>query len=420
MKNNLKITCPECGHQFSPEAAVEGHLRAHLDKEYAEKLALSTKTIEEKAKANATSEFQSKLNLLEQEIDQKGKKLQELESKSLSLEQKERDLKNREESAELELKKKMLAFENEARETADRIAREKAAIEIQEKEAELKRRHDSIELSIKKAAAEQIERVREEGNLKQAELQTKLDAQIKLAEEMNRKGMQGSMQLQGEVQELAIEEFLSNAFPRDEIEEITKGTRGADCLHIVKDNFGNECGSILYESKRTKAFSKDWINKLKEDMRIKQASLGVIVTEVMPNELTRFGQIDGIWICSFVEFKSLAYLFRYTILRIGEVSTAQQNKGNKMQILYDYLTGNEFRQRVEAICESFQEMEVDLQKDKRQALASFAKREKQILKVVENTAALYGDVRGIAGSAVQTIQALESSEENPQLLKEAS
>jgi hypothetical protein len=416
MKNNLKITCPECGHQFSPEA----HLRAHLDKEYNEKLAQSIKDAEEKAKANAGSEFQAKVSLLEKEIDQKAKKLQELESKSLVLEQKERELKEREERAELDLKRKMLDFEKEAREKAEKSAKEKAAFEMQEKEAELKRQQEALELNIKRSAAEQVEKVREEGLLKQAELQKKLDEQIKLAEEMNRKGTQGSMQLQGEVQELAIEEFLKNSFPKDEIEEIAKGVRGADCLHIVKDNFGNECGSVLYESKRTKTFSKDWISKLKEDLRLKQASIGVLVTEAMPPEVTRFAQIEGIWICSFAEFKSLAYLFRYAMLRIGEVSTAQQNKGNKMQILYDYLTGNEFRQRVEAICESFQEMEADLQKDKRQAIASFAKREKQILKVVENTAALYGDVRGIAGSAVQTIEALEASEEDAKLLKEAS
>lgn len=416
MKNDLKITCPECGHEFSSEAP----LRAHLDKEYAEKLAQSIKAAEEKAKANADSEFQAKVSLLEKDIDQKAKKLQELESKSLVLEQRERELKEREERAELDLKRKMLDFEKEAREKAESSAKEKAALEIQEKEAELQRQQEAIELSIKRAAAEQVEKVREEGLMKQAELQKKLDEQIKLAEEMNRKGTQGSMQLQGEVQEVAIEEFLKNSFPKDEIEEIAKGARGADCLHIVKDNFGNQCGSILYESKRTKTFSKDWVNKLKEDLRLKQASIGVLVTEAMPSELTRFAQVDGIWICSFAEFKSLAYLFRYAMLRIGEVSTAQQNKGNKMQILYDYLTGNEFRQRVEAICESFQEMEADLQKDKRQALASFAKREKQILKVVENTAALYGDVRGIAGSAVQTIEALESSDDDTQLLKEAS
>lgn len=420
MKNDLKITCPDCGHQFSPEAALEGHLRTHLDKEYAEKLALSTKAIEEKVKANTISEFQTKMECLEKEVSQKSQKLQELEKQSLLLGQKEKELREREECAELELKKKLLAGEEKIRLEAEKTAIEKASVEFQEKEAKLKRQQESIELSIKKAAMEQVEKVREEGLLKQAELQKKLDDQIKMAEEMNRKGAQGSMQLQGEVQELAIEEFLRQTFLKDEVEEISKGVRGGDCLHIVKDNFGNECGGILYESKRTKAFSKDWIGKLKEDMRLKQACLGVIVTEAMPAELSRFGQLEGIWICSYAEFKSICFLLRYAVVRIGEVATAQQNKGSKMQILYDYLTGNEFRQKIEAICETFNEMNHELQKDKRQAYASFARREKQIQKVMENTGALYGDVRGIAGSAVQTIEALESSDDDTQLLKEAS
>jgi hypothetical protein len=420
MKNNLKITCPECGHQFSPEAAVEGHLRLQLEKEYAEKLAANTKSIEEKVKASAIADHQVKIELIEKESAQKSKRLQELEKQSLILAQKEKDLLEKEERSELELKRKLLAGEEAIRLHADKAAREKASIEFQEKESILKRQQESLELSIRKASMEQVERVREEALLRQAELQKKLDDQIKLAEEMNRKGGQGSMQLQGEVQELAIEDFLRNAFVKDEIEEISKGVRGGDCLHVVRDNFGNECGRILYESKRTKVFSRDWIGKIKEDMRLRQASLGVIVTATMPSELTRFGQIEGVWICTYPEFKSIAYLLRYAMIRIGEVASVQQNKGNKMQLLYDYLTGNEFKQKIEAICEAFGEMEIDLQKERKQAFSNFARREKQILKVIENTASLYGEVRGIAGAAVQTIEALEPATDVPQLLKEAS
>ncbi len=419
MKNDLKITCPSCGHQFSPEAAVEGHLRAHLEIEYAEKLAANSKANEAKAIASATAQYKTKMELLEKESLDKSQKLQELEKQSLILVQKEKELSEREERSDLELKKKLLVREVEIRKEADQSAKEKAAVEFQEKELDLKRKQESIEVSVKKAAMEQVEKVREEGALKHAELQKKLDDTSKLLDEASRKNGQGSMQLQGEVQELAIEEFLRSAFIKDEVEEISKGVRGADCIHIVKDNFGNECGRILYESKRTKAFSRDWIGKLKEDMRLKQASLGVIVTDAMPAELTRFGQIDGIWICSFTEFKSISFLLRYTMIRIGEVAASQQNKGNKMQILYDYLTGNEFRQKIEAICESFEEMNTDLLKDKKQAIASFSRREKQILKVMENTAALYGDVRGIAGGAVQVVEALEPSDSEQHQLREA-
>jgi len=419
MKNEVKITCPACGHQFSPEAAIEGHLRIHLEKEYADRLASKAKTIEEEATARAFAAFETQVQALEKEGAEKSAQLIDLDKKLFKLGQKEKELNDREQRFELDFEKRMLLREPEIQKRADELANQKAELEFQVRDATLKRQHESFELMHKRAAMDEVEKVREEGLLKQAELQKKLDDQAKLVEEMNRKGGQGSMQLQGEVQEVAIEEFLTSVFVKDEIEEISKGVRGGDCVHIVKDNFGNECGRILYESKRTKSFSKDWISKLKEDMRLKQAGIGVIVTEAMPGDFTRFGQIDGVWICSYSEFKSVSLLLRYTMFRIGEVAAAQENKGNKMQILYDYLTGNEFRQKIEAICESFGEMNADLLKDRKQALASFSKREKQILKVMENTAALYGDVRGIAGGAVQVVEALEPSDDEPELLREA-
>lgn len=414
----LQITCPECGHQFSPEKALEGHLRAHLEKEYADKMAANSSLIEERVTAKKQAEFSAKIETLEREASQKGQKIKELEKQSLVLTQKEKELKEREERSDLEMQKRLLEEEARIRKDADQMARAKAELAFQAKEAELKRQQESMELVVKKAAMEQVEKVREEERLKHAELQKKLDVQTRMAEEMQRKAEQGSMQLQGEVQEIAIEEYLTNAFPKDGVAEISKGVRGGDCIHVVKNNFGNECGRVLYESKRTKTFSRDWISKLKDDMRLKQADIGVIVTEAMPGELTRFGWIDGVWICSFTEFKSVALLMRHTVNRIGEVLAAQDNKGDKMKLLYDYLTGNEFHQRVDAIREAFEQMNADLNKERSQAIANFAKREKQIFKVMENTAALYGDVRGIAGGAVQSIKALELDDD--QLLQQAS
>lgn len=414
----LQITCPECGHQFSPEKAIEGHLRAHLEKEYAEKMMANSKIIEERVIAKTQAEYLEKVQLLEEEASQKSQKIKELEKQSLILVQKEKELKEKEERSELEIQKRILEGEAKIREEAEQMAKAKAELEFQAKEADLKRQQESMEIAIKKAATEQVDRVREEERLKLAELQKKLDVQTRMAEEMQRKAEQGSMQLQGEIQEIAIEDYLRNTFQRDEILEISKGVRGADCVHIVNDTYGNECGKILYESKRTKTFNKEWIVKLKEDMRLRQTELGVIVTEAMPGDLTRFGQIDGIWICSFTEFKSVSLLMRHTLIRIGEVVAAHDNKGDKMKLLYDYLTGNEFRQRVDAIREAFEQMNADLQKERSQAIANFAKREKQIFKVMENTVALYGDVRGIAGGAVQSIKALEMDDDS--LLQQAS
>jgi len=194
------------------------------------------------------------------------------------------------------------------------------------------------------------------------------------------------------------------------IEEISKGKRGADCVHIVRDHYENECGRILYESKRTKHFSYEWIGKMKDDMRLKQADIGVIVTEALPEGTSRFSEIEGIWVCTFIEFKALALLFRHNLSRIGEVMSAQENKGEKMNLIYRYVTGNEFKQKLEAAFESYHEMQEDLMKEKTLFTSQWAKREKRLLRAMENLVCLYGDVRGIAGGAVQEIKALEFPE----------
>jgi hypothetical protein len=420
MKNKLHITCPECGHQFSPEAAIESHVRIHLEEEYAKKLAEVRKAAEERAMSAAKAEVEASLKALQKEAAEKDARVKELEQQSLKLAQKEKELRKREERNELEFSKRLMEEEERIRVEAEKDAREKAEVELRQQRALLKRQQDLLKLSIKKAAAEEIEKVRAEEQLRHAELQSKLDEQVKLAAEMNRKGNQGSMQLQGEVQEVAMEEFLSSAFPMDRIEEISKGVRGADCLHVVVNNFGNTCGQILYESKRTKAFSKDWIRKLKDDMRLKQADIAVIVTDAMPAGLNRFGQIDGIWICTFAEFRSVSLLLRYAIQRMGEAAAAGENRETKMQFLYNYLTGNEFRQKIDAIREAFEQMSTDLQKERIQAIANFAKREKQIMKVIENTVSLYGDIKGIAGGAIQSIPELDIGNDEVGFLKEAA
>jgi hypothetical protein len=175
----------------------------------------------------------------------------------------------------------------------------------------------------------------------------------------------------------------------------------------VKNDYNHICGRILYESKRTKHFSHEWISKIKEDMRLQQADLGVIVTEALPEGMTRFAEIDGIWVCTFPEFKALSLLFRSNLVRIGEVLASQENKGDKMQMIYSYVTSNEFKQKLEAAFESYNEMQEDLIREKTLFTSHWARREKRLLKAMENLVSLYGDVRGIAGGAVQEIRSLE-------------
>ena len=189
------------------------------------------------------------------------------------------------------------------------------------------------------------------------EYEKKLDDQKKLIEEMQRKAEQGSMQLQGEVQELALEEMLKTMFPIDDISGVAKGVKGADVIQTVRNRVGAKAGTILYESKRTKEFYMDWVTKLKSDAVLVKADVCVIVTQAMPNGIERIGAIDGVWICTYTDLKGLVMVLRDGILKISEAYGSQINKGDKMQMLYDYLMSNEFRLQLGAIIEGFTELQ---------------------------------------------------------------
>jgi hypothetical protein len=406
----LWVKCPHCGNKFTPEDAIGHDIRVQLEKEFEAKLAANSKTVAEAIRKQETERYKTQMQLLENDRRQKASRLQELETKMISVQQKELDLKSREEQFDLEMKKRLLEREKVFQEQAEKRAMDKLMIQFQEREQNLKREREMLELKMKKLAQEEIEKARVEEQLKNAELRKQLDDQNKLINEMKRKAEQGSMQMQGEVQELAIEDYLEITFPRDTIEEISKGKRGGDCVHVVRDHYERICGRILYESKRTKHFSNEWIAKLKDDMRLQQADLGVLVTEALPDGMIRFGEREGIWICTFQEFRALAFLFRQNLSRIGEILAAQENRGDKMQMIYSYVTGNEFKQKLEAAFESYSEMQDDLLKEKALMTSQWAKREKRMMKAMENLVALYGDVRGIAGGAVQEIKSLEIPE----------
>lgn len=406
----IMVKCPHCGNRFTPEDAIGHDIRVQMEKEFELKLEENRKSVEARIRKQEGDRYILQLKSLQDDSRAKTARLQQLESESISLRQKEQAVQDREKMFEIEMKKRVLERTQIIQQEAERVAREKATLEMREKEQQLKIQREQMELATRRMIQEEAEKVREEERMRHAETQKKLDDQIKLVNEMKRKSEQGSMQMQGEVQELALEEHLRNAFPRDEVEEIAKGKRGGDCIHIVKDQYDHVCGRILYESKRTKHFSAEWTSKLKDDMRLNQVDLGVIVTEALPEGMTRFGLVDGIWVCTFLEFKALAILFRYNLARIGEVIASQENRGEKMNMIYRYVTGVEFKQKLEAAFESYRDMQEDLNKEKTLFTAQWAKREKRLLKAMENLVALYGDVRGIAGGAVQEIKSLEISE----------
>ena len=234
----------------------------------------------------------------------------------------------------------------------------------------------------------------------------------KSIEDAKRKAEQGSMQVQGEALETLIEARLACEFPFDTIDEIKKGAFGADCVQTIHTRDAQNCGVICYESKNTKAWSDGWVAKLKQDMLKVNADIGVLVTAVYPSDMKRMGFVDGIWVCSIDEFKGSASLLRESLIRVHSTLQKEDNKADKMTLLYNYLTGNEFNMQLKAIVDGFMAMQTELDKERRSLMASWKRRQKLIDGVLQNTTEMYGSLQGIAGSvALGKIDALELADE---------
>jgi len=398
MPTNIK--CPNCGTEFPMEEAVSEEYKKELreqmliykkqkddellkkerdfqllvqnkDVEFSKKLqeekTALQRNLEENLRKSISSDYENQLRLLQQSNKDNEEKLKLSRQKELEFLQKEQELKNREAELEISVQRKL---QEERGKLSDEIRK------IEEQKTSAKE---------------------SEYQLRQKELEKQLEDQKKLVDEMKRKAEQGSMQLQGEVQELALEELLKSAFPFDEISEVNKGKRGADCIHTIRNNFGQECGKIIYESKRAENFGADWIEKLKSDMRSQGADLAIIVTKTMPKEMTQFGEKNGVWICRFDEVKALAHVLRDGIIKIFNATKSQQNKGDKMNLLYDYLLSNEFSEQWKAIREGFMSMKQSIQKERDVMEKLWKAREKQLEKVLLNAAHVKGSIEGIAG-----------------------
>lgn len=398
-----KINCPNCGTQVDVQNILSHQIEDDVRKKYEGKknqLIKDREALNENKKKNDNLVQEKVVELLKQEktnirLDIKNELSKENDGQ-INLMQKE-----------LNKKSEQLRELNTTKATVAKLEREK--LELQGV-YEAKYENDlNKKLKIEK---EKILLSKEnKSELKIKELSKQLEDQIVLTKKMKQKQEQGSMQLQGEVQELAIENWLQKKFPLDTIEEIKKGVRGADCLQIVNTYNNQNCGTIYYESKRTQNFQASWIEKFKNDIRDKGANIGVLVTEVMPSDMNRMGLKDGVWICNYDEFKGLSMVLRQSIIELNNVINTQENKGDKMVMLYNYLTGNEFRLQVEGIVEGFTQMQADLISEKRSIQGHWKKREKQIEKVINNTNFMYSSIKGIAGNAIQNIQALEYEED---------
>ena len=412
-KPDINITCPDCGKEIDVDEILYHQLEEDIKKKYQAQLSDSKKEYqekEEKLKKRKIELEEKEERISEQIKNQVKEKLsaqkEELTSKiKLDFEQ-ENEKKYKSLQSELDEKSEKLKELNQTKSQVEKLKREKNEL------------RGEIEIEHEKKVTEilQLERAKitknesEKNELKFKELEKQLEDQKKLTEEMKRKQEQGSMQTQGEVQELGIEAWLKEHFPLDEITEVKKGQRGADSLQIIKTITNSNCGSIYYESKRTKGFQPNWIEKFKNDMRDSSANIGVLVTDAMPKDMERMGLIEGVWVCSYQEFKGLCFVLRENIIAISNAVSSQENKGEKMVMLYDFLTSNEFRLQIAAIIEGFTQMQTDLNSEKRSIQGHWKKREKQIEKVLLNTNFMYNSIKGIAGNAIQPIPQLELTE----------
>lgn len=367
-----EIKCPNCGHEFEPNESLRRSIEEEVQKNANARVEQwkknKEKEIEDHLRKSIVADFENKLRLLEQSSKDAEEKLRQSRQKELEFLKKQQELQQKENEIELQLQRMLLE------------ERSKLSEVIRKEEAERNALKDT------------------EYQLKLKEMEEKLEAQRRLADEMKRKAEQGSMQSQGEAQELVLEELLRTSFPGDEVNEVGKGVRGADCILAVKNNNRQEAGRIIFESKRTKDFSNEWIEKLKADMRSQGADVAVLVTQTLPRDMKSFGEKDGIWICTFAEVKPVVAMLRDGIIRLFNATKSQENKGDKMHLLYNYLTSREFAEQWQAIREGFMGMKISIQKERDAMEKLWKAREKQLDKILLNAAHFKGSVEGIAGS----------------------
>lgn len=405
-----RIACPNCGHLIDVQDILYHQVEEELKKKFRESLAAERNRYQDKLNAltKEREQFEEEKRRQKESVAEAVRTRLQAEEKRLQAEIRTR--------IEEEQSGTLKSLQEELNQKSDQLKEfNRAKAEIERLKRDKNEMKEAIEAESEKKLSEILgterEKIRkneeEKSRMKLSEREMVIQQLSQQLKEAQRKAEQGSMQLQGEVQELAIEEWLAAAFPLDTIEEVKKGARGADCVQIVNTRSRQNCGTIYYESKRTKGFQEGWIEKFKTDIRERGADMGVLVTESMPANMERMGLRDGIWICSFEEFRGLCVVLRESVIRLSSAVATQENKGDKMGMIYDYLTGNEFRLQVEAIVEGFTQMQADLETEKRAMQGIWKKREKQIEKVLFNTTHMYSSIRGIAGNAVQTVTLLE-------------
>ncbi len=404
------IKCPECGAEFELSQAVSHDIEIEAAKKYQKQI----KELEEKAykKAEAKdSELQKKLKEEQAKFERKERKMSgqvEIACK----EAEEKAEKKAEEGTRLELED----LKAQIKEKDGKITEgQKQELGLRKRQRELEDKEKALELEMARKMDEEKTRIQEEvqknfedqHRFKDAEKNKQLQDMRRQIDDLKRKAEQGSQKIQGEVLELEIEKMLKEDFPFDKIEPVSSGVKGADVIQIVNTQSGKLCGKILWETKRGRNWSDRWLKKLKDDLRDAKADIAVIVSEALPTGLTHFRLIEGVWVASITSAQSLALALRVVLTQAAREKKLQTGKKEKMELVYNYLIGQEFRNRVEAIVESFVAMKEDLDREKRAVSKIWDKREKQLERVVMNIGGMQGDIEGVAGMTLPKVERLE-------------
>jgi len=412
MKNDTKnILCPKCGESISIDDVLTSQIEDKLRKEIEGKQKIKEAELVEEKKKLEIEKALLESDKKSTQIEITKKVNEKLNIEKVSLWKKAQIEAGKDKEAEKKMFEEQLADKDAKLREAN-----KKELELRKEKQKLKDEKDAFELEKVRQLDEERKKIEEDASrkatdAKQSEidqLNKKLSDATKAKDELARKLEQGSQQTQGEVQEIILEELLKSEFIHDDISPVPKGINGADVIQTVKTKTGIECGKIIWESKKTKSWSEGWIQKLKDDQRAIKADIAVIVSSVLPDGVVGIARRDGVWVCDIKLSISIATALRHTLEVVSREKAMSVGKNEKMEILYTYLTGTEFRQRIETIVETFSSMKSSLDKEKLYFEKTWAEKEKQIQKVIKNTVGVYGDLSGIV--QLQKIESLELPE----------
>ncbi|MCL4378265.1 MAG: DUF2130 domain-containing protein [Actinobacteria bacterium] len=366
-----KIICPKCGTEIELSEAISKQYRAELEKEIEGKYVEEKAQLKQKTEKEIAEQFQLEMQDLKAQLLEKDGKIKKA--------------------------------------SEDELALRKRVREVEEKE-------QSLNLEIERGIAQEKEKLLGEQRLKDLEKDKAINDLKEQIGDLKRKAEQGSMQAQGEIMELDLEDMLRTKFPNDEIIAVPKGVEGADIIHKV--NYSNNyCGTIIWEFKNTKNWSDKWVNKLKDDQREKKAEIAVIVSRAIPASVKNCCNLSGIWVCSYPFSMEFSDIIRANLVAVAIAKNSQVGKEEKMDAIYDYLTSNIFKQRIEAIVEAFVSMKEGLEKEKVSMQKNWSTREMQIGRVIKNTVGMYGDMQGIIGATLPKIDYLELEDKEIEEIK---